>query len=87
MSYPNYDHRPAAVPAAWGDLIEGLWLIATRGADRGNLNSISPLYCGHDELTVCADPAAFTPAELKHLAKLGFHAADECFTSTRFGSA
>lgn len=72
------------MPDAWSDLIEGLTILAA-----GQANDISPLHCGHDKLTVCADPAAFTAPQIEHLERLGFHAdtAEECFYSFRFGSA
>jgi hypothetical protein len=73
----------AAIPKAWADLIEGLTILATR-----QNNDISPLHCEHDQLTVMADPAAFTADELTRLDEMGFHAGDEqTFYSFRFGSA
>jgi len=65
-------------------LLAGLALLATR-----QNNDISPLYCSHDTLTVCADPAAFTAAEIEWLEGIGFHAnrSEETFYSYRFGSA
>lgn len=71
------------LPKAWADLIEGLTLLA-----KGQNNEISPLSCEHNELSVMADPAAFTAEELSRLEDLGFHAsAVETFYSFRFGSA
>lgn len=69
---------------AWSDLIEGLTLLAQHPTD-----TISPLHCEHDELTVLADPTAFTDEERARLADLGFRVGDgdECFYSFRFGSA
>lgn len=70
------------VPDAWRDLIIGLALLS-----RGQANDISPLYCSHDELTVCADPEEFHEEELMELEMLGFFVEDEAFKSVRFGSA
>ena len=72
------------MPKAWADLLEGLTLLATHQS-----NDISPLHCEHDQLTVNADPSAFTAEELAHLEKLGFNVDDddEAFYSFRFGSA
>lgn len=72
------------LPAAWGDLIEGLTLLATH-----QNNDASPFHCEHDELTVMADPDAFTDEEIARLDQLGFHASylEEAFHSFRFGSA
>lgn len=72
------------MPKAWADLLEGLTLLATH-----QNNDISPLHCEHDQLTVMADPEAFTAEELAHLKTLGFNADDEdgVFYSHRFGSA
>ncbi len=71
------------MPKAWADLIHGLTMLA-----RHQSNDISPFHCEHDELTVMADPAKFTPDELDHLAALGFlPGSDGTFTSFRFGSA
>nr|WP_296764124.1 hypothetical protein [Rhodococcus sp. (in: high G+C Gram-positive bacteria)] len=57
----------------------------------GRLDSVSPFHCEHDVLTVMADPANFTEAEIKDLDELGFDVGDEfdddCFSSFRFGSA
>ncbi len=75
-------------PPAWADLIEGLTLLT-----RGQSNDTSPFHCKHDRLTVMADPANFTNAELRHLAFLGFLAgkpgseSEGTFYSFRFGSA
>ncbi len=72
-----------ALPQAWADLLEGLTLLA-----RGQSNDISPFNCEHDQLTVMADPANFTAAELVRLDELGFSPSDdETFYSFRFGSA
>jgi hypothetical protein len=77
------DRTASKLPPAWADLIEGLTLLATQQS-----NEISPLNCSHDQLTVMADPAAFTPEELARLDELGFIASDdETFYSFRFGSA
>lgn len=71
------------MPEAWADLIHGLTMLA-----RHQTNDISPCNCGHDELTVMADPAKFSAAELDHLNELGFlPGTDGTFTSFRFGSA
>lgn len=71
------------LPKAWVDLIEALTLLAEH-----QNNEISPLHCEHDQLTVMADPAAFTADELARLDELGFHAGtDETFYSFRYGSA
>jgi hypothetical protein len=69
------------VPDAWRDLIVGLALLS-----RGHANDISPLYCAHDELTVCANPEEFHEEELAELEMLGFFVEDEAFKSVRFGS-
>lgn len=71
------------MPKAWDDLIQGLAPLATH-----QNNEISPFHCFHDELTVMADPSAFTAQELARLDGLGFHPGDgETFRSFRFGSA
>lgn len=71
------------LPEAWGDLVAGLTLLA-----KGQVNKISPLNCTHDQLGVCADPDAFTPAEISQLEAWGFHVdPDGGFYSFRFGSA
>lgn len=72
------------MPKAWADLIEGPTMLAEH-----QNNSISPFHCEHDELTVMADPEAFTAEELALLDELGFtpSSVDETFTSYRFGSA
>jgi hypothetical protein len=72
------------MPPAWTDLIEALTLLATH-----QNNAISPLNCQHDELTVMADPADFTEAELARLEELGFSPNHDnaTFYSFRFGSA
>lgn len=85
MSYPKIT---PAMPQAWRDLFEALELLAG-----GQSNDISPFHCGHDTLSVMADPANFTPAELARLDELGFHAGqpgtdnEGTFYSFRFGSA
>jgi hypothetical protein len=71
------------IPQAWADLIEGLTLLA-----RHHSSDISPLWCEHDTLHVCADTENFSPEEIARLEALGFHADDEDgFYSFRFGSA
>lgn len=70
------------VPDAWRDLIIGLALLS-----RGQTNDISPLYCAHDELTVCASPEEFHEEEIAELEMLGFLVDGEVFKSFRFGSA
>jgi hypothetical protein len=71
------------MPPAWADLIEGLTLLA-----KHQNNDLSPFNCQHDELTVMADPAAFTGEEIARLEELGFNAGTEgTFCSFRFGSA
>jgi hypothetical protein len=72
------------MPPAWADLIEALTLLASR-----QNNAISPLHCQHDELTVMADPVAFTDEEIARLDELGFFPSGDAlsFTSFRFGSA
>jgi hypothetical protein len=72
------------MPKAWQDLIEALTLLA-----KGQNNDISPTHCEHDQLTVMADPADFTEADLTRLNELGFfpNHDDATFTSFRFGSA
>lgn len=75
----------AKLPEAWRQLIEGLALLAQHPTSK-----ISPLHCEHDELTVLANPAKFTPEELEHLGTLGFRTTaedEEVFVSYRFGSA
>jgi hypothetical protein len=72
----------APMPPAWSDLIEALTLLARHYTD-----PISPFNCEHDELTVLADPSAFTDEERARLDDLGFHVGDESFYSFRFGSA
>ncbi len=74
----------AALPPAWSDLLKGLTLLA-----KHQNNLISPFHCTHDQLTVMADPTAFTDDEIERLDTLGFSAdaGQECFYSFRFGSA
>ena len=69
---------------AWADLINGLGILHS-----GKTSDISPTHCAHDTLTIMSDPARFTPEELEHLERLGFHAKleEQCFYSFRFGSA
>lgn len=71
-------------PKPWSDLLEALTLLA-----RGQNNPVSPFHCEHDELTVMADPSAFTEEELARLDELGFFPSGdgEAFHSYRFGSA
>jgi hypothetical protein len=70
-------------PEAWADLLEAIALLTRHPSD-----DISPFNCTHDQLTVMADPAAFTAEELARLEDLGFHASGEgTFCSYRFGSA
>lgn len=79
---------PATLPKAWADLLEALTLLATH-----QNNEVSPLHCEHDQLTVMADPFAFTADELARLERLGFRAgapgsdSEGTFYSFRFGSA
>jgi hypothetical protein len=71
------------IPKAWADLIEGLTMLAAHQS-----NEISPFHCEHDQLTVMADPDAFTSTELDRLKELGFEPGeDQTFYSFRFGSA
>lgn len=71
------------IPPAWSHLIDGLTLLA-----KGHTDDISPLWCEHDTLHVCADVEKFGAEELERLETLGFHADDEDgFYSFRFGSA
>lgn len=73
----------APLPPAWLDLLEALTLLAQHPT-----SAISPLYCTHDTLRVCADDSAFTPEDLARLAELGFSVDSEGgFYSFRFGSA
>ena len=71
------------MPQAWRDLIIGLATLSTAAVD-----TVSPLHCEHDTLTVMADPGRFTPDALAELDELGFaDYGDDVFTSFRFGSA
>lgn len=72
------------LPKAWAHLLEALTLLA-----KGRSNDGGPFHCEHDELTVMADPADFTDAEIARLDELGFFPDhDEAtFKSFRFGSA
>jgi hypothetical protein len=74
------------LPEAWANLLQALTLLA-----RGQNNSYSPFHCEHDQLTVMADPAAFTPEEIEQLDRWGFFVASDgdgdYFTSFRYGSA
>ena len=71
------------MPVAWAHLIEGLTLLA-----KGQANQISPLWCEHDTLHVCANAEKFAPEEIARLNTLGFHVDEEDgFYSFRFGSA
>lgn len=66
---------------AWSDLVSALVLVA--GRVRPN-----PLWCEHDVLHLCADPADFDATELAQLDAWGFIAdSDGGFSSFRFGSA
>ena len=68
------------------DLIEALTILRRY---LKNTNSLSPLHCEHDELTVCDVFASdVSMADGKRLSELGFFAdADnDCFKSYRFGS-
>lgn len=71
-----------ALPPAWADLFEALALLATH-----QNNDLSPFHCSHDQLTVMADPAAFTAEEIARLDALGFHVGDDSFYSWKYGSA
>jgi hypothetical protein len=67
----------------WAELIKAVTLLA-----KGHIVGTSPFHCEHDELTVMADPAMFTPEELAQLDAWGFHPGDEgAFYSFRYGSA
>lgn len=85
------------MPRRWAELIAGLAMMAGRPG-----GGTYPTRCEHDTMTVCADPKAFTDAELDHLDALGFFVPgrrddddqltvrehwDDYFTSYRFGSA
>jgi hypothetical protein len=73
------------MPQAWADLIEAITLLAQHPT-----NNISPLWCEHDTLHVCADRSKFTAEEVARLEKLGFHEDTEWmagFHSYRYGSA
>lgn len=74
----------ATMPPAWADLLEGLELLAQHPTD-----TVSPLHCEHDKLTVLADDSAFTDDELARLETLGFDVdrSEGGFYSFRFGSA
>lgn len=70
-------------PRAWADLIEAVTLLAQHPA-----NDISPFWCEHDQLHVCADDEAFAPEEIVRLEELGFNRDTEGgFYSFRYGSA
>lgn len=71
-------------PQAWKDLLEGLAILS-----KGQINEISPTYCSHDNMTVCADPKSFSVSELVKLRELGFDADENnlTFESWKFGSA
>lgn len=64
------------MPKAWADLLEALTLLAEHPADRA-----VPVVCEHDELTVNADPAAFTADEIARLGRLGFRISGGSFYS------
>lgn len=71
------------MPPSWANLISALTLLA-----RGRVNDISPLHCEHDLLSVMADPAQFTSAEIAQLEAWRFHPGDEgTFYSSWYGSA
>lgn len=72
------------MPQAWAELIAGLTLLARHPA-----SDISPLWCEHDILHVCAELDDFSGEEVERLEALGFHADYNYggFFSTRFGSA
>lgn len=74
---------PEDAPPAWKTLLAALALLC-----KGQSNDISPVHCGHDELTVCADPAKFSDTELLALYEMGFVPGDNgTFSSYRYGSA
>lgn len=72
------------MPQAWADLIEGLTMLA-----KAQDNDISPTWCEHDTMHVCADASQFTQRQLDRLEAMGFHEDNEDggFYSFRFGSA
>jgi hypothetical protein len=87
----------AGMPRQWAELITGLAMMAGREG-----SGTYPTHCEHDTMTVCADPKAFTDAELDRLDALGFFVPgrrddddqpvgrehwEDYFTSYRFGSA
>lgn len=85
VKLPDHQHVPAAaLPPAWADLLEGLRILAPH-----QNNNTSPFNCSHDQLTVMADPSAFTEDQIAHLERLGFIAdpGHEVFYSFKFGSA
>jgi hypothetical protein len=54
-------------PQAWRDLVEAMAVLS-----KGQTNKVSPTYCAHDTLYVCADPHKFTKQERAKLDELGF---------------
>jgi len=68
-------------PQPWKDLIEGLALLSKHAFND------YPTHCEHDEMTIMATPAEFTPEEITKLDHLGFHVGQWTFYSFKFGSA
>lgn len=72
------------IPPAWSDLIAAITLLA-----KGHIDDVSPFNCRFDQLSVMADPANFSEAELAQLDAWGFHVdtSDDTFYSFRYESA
>lgn len=70
--------------------MEGLdALIRALTVFRKYANPSHPTHCEHDELTVCVSPQFVSTEDLAELKTLGFlpSTREDCFRSTRFGSA
>jgi hypothetical protein len=78
------DSTNTPIPPAWSDLIAAITLLA-----RGRVDDVSPFNCIHDQLSVMADPANFSEADIAQLNAWGFHedTSDGTFYSFRYGSA
>lgn len=72
------------MPKDWLELIQAIALMSNHAT-----NEISPFWCEHDTLHVCADENKFTNEEIRQLEAWGFYR-DEVnggFNSFKYGSA
>lgn len=63
------------------DLIQALQILSKYE------NPTYPTHCEHDELYILVNPLLVSKEDLEELKKLGLRAGDDCFISTKFGSA